>query len=456
MKITSAILAAACCAYVCSATAAQNPQTPPDVPAAVCVEGKCAEADSLTAIRSYSAAAFVDSIGVNVRFSNHKTPYVTSFALAKQKLLDLGVHHVRDAAVARADGTFSASDQAALFREIGGAGIRVAFVFPLNVTQDFVQGFPARVAPSLEAYELPNELNAARADWVATLRQWAPVFQSYVRSSPGNASFPIIGPSLTDKGDNPYGALGDLSSYFDLGNTHAYYSSREPGTVGWGRPGAVPCERWKYGAIGYNVCNAQRVSGSKPVMSTETGWLTNVDSTVAVPEDLHGKYLVRMLLSHFSLGIPRTYIYQLMDSGTDGFNSSGLVTATGQERAAFKEIRALIELLRGGQNIEYPRVVPLALSGDVADVHKIALEKSADKTYAMLWIEKPGMDPITRQRLVIDPRALTMRVGKPYRIVSIRTFDDTGELKPAEAKATGRGDYPLTLTDGVTIVELAR
>jgi hypothetical protein len=420
------------------------------------VEGQCAEADSLTSVRSYSAAAFVDSIGVNVRFSNHKTPYVGSFALAKEKLLASGIRHVRDAAVARAGGGFSANDQAALFREIGAAGVRVAFVFPPDVTQEFVQGFPERVAPSFEAYELPNELNAARKDWVAALRQWAPVFQSYVRSNPATARYPIIGPSLTDKGDNPYGALGELSGYFDFGNTHAYYSSREPETVGWGRPGAAPCERWRYGAIGYNVCNAQRVAGSKPVMSTETGWLTNVDSPVAVPEDLQGKYLVRTLLSHFSLGMPRTYLYQFMDSGSDGFNSSGLVTATGEERPAFKEIKTLIELLKGSETIEHPTAVPLVLSADVANVRRMALEKSAHTTYAMLWIGKPGMDPITRQRLVVEPRALTLRVGKPYRIVSIRAFDDGGALKPAPAKANASGDYPLTLTDGVTIVELAR
>lgn len=439
--------------YLCSAAAAQNS---PQSPTSVCVEGQCAEAGSLTSIRSYSAAAFVDSIGVNVRFSNHKTPYVTSFAVAKEKLLASGIRHVRDAAVAKAGGGFNANDQAALFREVGAAGVRVAFVFPLDVSQEFVRGFPARVAPSFEAYELPNELNAARPDWVAALRQWAPVFQSYIRSNAATAGYPIIGPSLTDKGDNPYGALGDLSSYFDFGNTHAYYSSREPGTVGWGRPGAPPCDRWRYGAIAYNICNAQRVSGSKPVMSTETGWLTNVDSPVAVPEDLHGKYLVRMLLAHFSVGIPRTYIYQLMDSGSDGFNSSGLVTATGQERPAFKEIKQLIDLLQGGKTLENPRVVPLALSGDVADVRKLALEKSADETYAMLWIEKPGMDPLTRQRLVVEPRALTMRVGKPYRVDSIQTFDAGGELKPAVAKAAGSGEYPLTLTDGLTIVKLAR
>ena len=43
-----------------------------------------------------SAAAFVDSIGVNTHFTYPDTPYLCSFPQAKQKLLDLGVSHIRD------------------------------------------------------------------------------------------------------------------------------------------------------------------------------------------------------------------------------------------------------------------------------------------------------------------------------------------------------------------------
>ncbi|MEJ1961714.1 MAG: hypothetical protein WDO56_09280 [Gammaproteobacteria bacterium] len=452
MKFTSWILIAV--GGICVASMAAAPHAPRP-PGEICAGDQCAAADSSTSIQALSATAFVDSIGVNVRFSNHKTPYVTSFPLAKEKLLALGVRHVRDAAVDKAGG-FNDRDQAALFREIGEAGVRVAFVFGPGVSQAFVQGFPARVAPAFEAYELPNEMNAARPDWVQTLRGWAPQFQSYIRSNPATARYPIIGPSLTDKGDNPSGALGDLSGYFDFGNTHAYYSSREPGTQGWGRPGAPPCNPWRYGSTEFNLCNARRVSGQKPVMSTETGWLTDVESPSEVPEDLQAKYLVRMLLLHFDAGIARTYIYQLMDSGSDGFRNSGLVTAIGEERPAFKEIRTLISTLQGGKSVEHPVVVPLALSGDTTSVRKMAFQKSDGTVHVILWLEEPGMDPITRQRQVVTPANVTMRAGNPYRVAAISAFADNGDLQSIATTRPASADQALMLTDALTIVELRR
>src|SRR5262245_26276584 len=90
-------------AYVISAIAGASAlgAARPNPPDPVCVDGKCSSRDTEN-VRARSAASFVDSIGVNVHFSNPRTAYVTRYPEVKQKLLALGVRHLRDGAADRA------------------------------------------------------------------------------------------------------------------------------------------------------------------------------------------------------------------------------------------------------------------------------------------------------------------------------------------------------------------
>ena len=407
-------------------------------------------------IQASSAAAFVDSIGVNVHFSNPGSVYVTRFSMVKERVLALGVTHLRDGAVDRGGG-FSEGDGAALFKELGAAGVRLTFLFNANTHKDFVQGFPARVAPAFEAYEFPNELNTAgTADWVGVLRAWAPVFYSYVQSNGTAPRYPVVGPSLADAGDNPAAALGDLSTYLDFGNTHAYYTARHPATPGWGGPGASPCEVWRYGALDYNLCNARRVSGSKPILSTETGWGSDSKVLGQVTPALQAKYLARMLLLHFNAGVARTFIYQLVDSGSDGFGPYGLVTTTGAEKPAFTQIRNLIGLLHDGPATGSPQALTLTLTGDTADVHTLLFEKS-DRTFRLIaWIEKQGFDPFTRVPVTVAPIPVTLRLEGKARVRAAFLFQDDGTTDKETPSPDVGGRYPLTLTDNLTVLEITR
>lgn len=443
-------MALVCAVLGALAEAADTTAKPPEN---LCIGSQCSFATQPAPAQSRSAAEFVDSIGVNVHFNQLQTPYVTLFPLVKQKLLESGIRHVRDGAADRLGG-FPDRDQSAVFRELGEAGIRVAFIFNPNVTKEFVQGFPARVAPAFEAYEFPNELNA-KPDWVATLRAWAPVFKSYVRSNEATAKYPIIGPSLIDKGDGPHAVLGDLSAYMDFGNTHAYYSSRHPATGGWGAKGAPPCDAWRYGAIDYKLCNTRRVSGTKPILSTETGWGTDTTAKTQLPESLQAKYLARMLLLHFDAGISRTYIYQLIDSGADGFNAYGLLTATGQEKPAYKQIKSLIGLLRDTEPVAAPGVLSLALSGDTADVRSMLFQKSDGSFRVVLWLEKSGFDPLTALSLAVAPRSIDLRLDAAARLNAVSTFRDDGNVQPAALPRASSGEYALTLTDNLTVVAIS-
>jgi hypothetical protein len=429
-------------------------QAAPKPPARVCSTDSCSAALGATQAKASSAARFVDSIGVNTHFSNWTTPYVNNFPMAKAKLLALGVRHIRDGAH-DIRGGFASNDNAGLFRDLANSGIRTTFIFNANVSKELVQGFPARVAPGFEAYEFPNELNGTPDKlWAATLREWAPKFQSYIRSNPAVAGYPIIGPSLIDMGENPWTALGDLSPYMDYGNVHAYYSSRDPATVGWGARAVTPCDPWRYGAIGYKMCNSRRVSGQKRIVSTETGWGTDLKLKGQVPESIQAKYLVRALLLHFDAGVYRTFIYQLIDSGSDSFVAYGLVTATGAEKPSFIEISTLIKLLKDSLEVEQPDSMDMSIAGEVAAVRTMLFQMSDGSFRLILWTEKPGFDPVTAVPIGVPPSNIKLRLKSTATIKSISAFQDNGGVLTSVPPRADAGEYALAVTDNLMVAEI--
>ena len=194
---------------------------------------------------------FTDSVGMNTHLRHARSVYDRDFELLKQRLLGARIRHIRDGAMDQ-DGKFFERDRAGRFRELGEAGIRVTFIFRPMVTREFVQGFPERVRPAFEAYELPNELNQQKnMPWAEVLRVWMPMFSEYVRSGSESARYPIVGPSVADLGGDPQLLLGQKAAELDFGNLHKYYRAFNPATSGYGKPGRPPCEAFRYGALPY-------------------------------------------------------------------------------------------------------------------------------------------------------------------------------------------------------------
>jgi hypothetical protein len=443
---------AACVVSALASTSAVGAATP-NPPDPICVNDKCTFAED-SAMKARSAAAFVDSIGVNVHFSNPRTPYVARFPEVKQKLLALGVRHLRDAAVDR-QGQFWDGDGSEMLRELGSAGMRFTLIFRADVPAEFVQGFPARVAPAFEAYEFPNEANAGQdSDWARSLRDWGERFRSYVRSGRTTARYPIVGPSLEDTGKNPGAALGEMSAFFDYGNAHVYYSSRPPGTDGWGGRGIAPCTAARYGSTSYAMCNQRRVSGTKPIVVTESGWGTDVHIEGQVPEDVQAKYLARMLLLHFDAGIRRTFIYQLVDSASRTFHAYGLLSETIEEKPSFVELRQLIGLLRDAAEPRSLGTLRVALKGDTTELRTMLLQKSDGSFRLLLWIERPAFDPVSRAPIAVTPGSVSVGLGEGATVVATTVFDADGNARTLTPRRDAVGRYALTITDNLTILHI--
>jgi hypothetical protein len=322
------------------------------------------------------------------------------------------------------------------------------------VSREFVAGFPERVRPAFEAYELPNELNLQKnLPWAETLRVWMPLFARYVRDDVGTARYPIYGPSIADKGGDPHKQLGDQSGSLDFGNLHKYYRAFNPATEGYGPPGSPPCQQWRYGSLPFALCQTRRISRDKPIVCTEAGYSSDGPSARAVTPVIQGRYIARMLMLHLKAGIVRTYVYQLADSGSDDGAQMGLLTADGDEKPAWRQLSALMNELddRAGQG--KAKALDLSLGGEVGNVESLLFAKR-DGTYRLvLWIEAQSADPRTGRAVEVPAQAVTLTLPDGYHTRRVTSFEDTGAPR---VRALAGAKPRLSIGDNLSIVEIGR
>lgn len=407
------------------------------------------------------AHRFVDSVGVNTHLRHARSFYDTQFELMKQRLLDARIRHIRDGA-ADVDGDFFERDRAERFRELGEAGIRVSFTFRPMVSREFVQGFPDRVRPAFEAYELPNEMNLQKSlPWAETLRVWMPMFAQYVRDDARSARYPIYGPSIADKGGDPHRQLGDRSPAIDYGNLHKYYRAFNPATTGYGRPGSPPCEALKYGSLPFALCQTRRISGSKPIVCTEAGYASDGPSARSVTPEIQARYIARMLMLHFKAGIARTYVYQLADSGTDGGAAMGLLTSSGGEKPAWRQLSALLNefddgVVEGaGEGAGEVSAAPLdiELAGELENTETLLFAKRDGSYRLVTWIETQSADPRTGRAVDVRTQSITLTLPRGFRAQRLTTFDDTGAPR---VRTLADATPSFMNSDNLSIVEIRR
>jgi hypothetical protein len=399
------------------------------------------------------AYEFTDSVGMNIHLRHARSFYDLEFARVKQLLLAARIRHVRDGAM-DLNGGFFERDRAERFRELGEAGIRVTFIFRPMVTREFVQGFPARVQPAFEAYELPNEFNLQQAlPWAEVLREWMPVFAGYVRTGTESARHPILGPSIADLGGDPHLLLGDRSDDLDFGNLHKYYRAFPPSTSGYGRPGRPPCEAVRYGALPYAMCQVRRISAGKPIICTEAGYTTKGSAERSVTPEVQARYLARMLMLHLKAGIPRTFIYQMVDHGTDEGAGMGLLDADGAEKPAWRQLRALMHEFNDTRPNSAAPSLDVSLSGELENLETLLFAK-ADRSYRLvLWLETPSYDPEAGRELDVAPQEVLLTLPREFQIRSVMTFDESGAATQRRLAGSSRR---LTIDDNLSIVEIVR
>jgi hypothetical protein len=212
-------------------------------------------------------------------------------------------------------------------------------------------------------------------DWPDDVLNTAQVASTKLSADPQTASLERLAPSFvwlpyhqneTYNGTNLKTYLQPLKNYITHGNAHPYCNQSSVAT-----------------------CYAQQVQpvvdyyAPKPVVVTETG-----HSTAQFTETQQAKYLLRILFDFFERGIPRTYIYELLDEPTAATSTEqnfGLLNEDGREKPAFMWLKNTISLLKDSGSVTL-RELSMIISG--TNLRQTLLQKSDGSHWLALQYDK--------------------------------------------------------------------
>jgi hypothetical protein len=390
--------------------------------------------------RPFSADSIADSIGVNIHLHFGNTVY-SNFPLIQDLLVALGVRHTRDGLVDSAWTEYYERHIA-----LGRLGIKCLFITSPTQSSTLLTSWPSRVPGAFEGYEAPNEYDlSGDPKWPANLQAFVRRLYEAVKSNPATAGFPVVGPSLTQAAS--YTQLAGLQQYFDFGNVHNYFGGRNPGTPGWGEGG--------YGSFAYNINLEQTAWPHKPIVTTETGYITDTMVPQGIPESVAGKYAPRVILEQALHGISRTYIYELIDEGSaiagkDG--AFGLARMDGSQKPAFKALKNLIATLTDPGPQGSPQILEFSLAGAPKNVHHLVMAKRNGSYYVAFWEEEQNYDFTKSAETPVTPENFTFTSSRVFKTTQLIAFSADGSLKSTELAPSSR--IPLVATDCVSILRL--
>lgn len=343
----------------------------------------------------FSAQAFTNSVGVNIHLNY---PQYSNYDLILRYLLAANIKHVRGGG----DYLLSSAQpgEIAEYNTMAASGMKFDMGMTYGDTSQQIADFMHLVNPGvIEAIEAPNEIDqhcdsingcVQNANWVRedqfALQQI--LFPNRNQITPRAL---VYGPSTAFSDYHP---LGDLSAYEDFGNTHDYMAGFNPETVGFG---GVGYGGYGYGSILYNMANAKQASLTKPIIATEFGFQISDEKQNFVPESYQGTYLLRQILQHYITGLPKSYVYELKDSGGQNF---GMLRDDYSARPSFVQLAGLQNILSDSSPVSNC-VLPLKVN--TTGVEVMGMCKSTGEYDLILW------QPV----LTYDPNALTANIFQP-------------------------------------------
>jgi hypothetical protein len=399
--------------------------------------------DEAAADPAAAADAFVDTIGVNVHLRYLDTPYADYEGIIRPRLEESGIRHVRDG---------GALDDEAFFRKLNDlatVGVRSNLIMsPAEVTPAEAVAIAKAARSSVASIEGPNEPNVFLRDLFPDgIREYQTQLYAAIKADPETASLPVLAPSLAYDAEDA-DRLGVVPG--DFGNTHSYAAGQVPG---------VRLDTIQLPA-------AEAVSPGKPIMATETGYHTAVNTTGGQPgisERAGGKYLPRTYLEHFNRDVRRTFAYEFLDElgDPDRFPSDpelddsearfGMLRSDGSPKPAFTAITHLIRLLEDPGPAFAPTAPRYSLSGNVTDLHRTVLQKRDGTWFVILWLNARSYDLDAKADLDVPAQAVTLTLAQ--RVRRATTYRPAGSSAPL-AVAENVETLVLQVPDEPLVVEL--
>jgi hypothetical protein len=390
---------------------------------------------SVTGEQALSNFQFTDSVGVNVHLAYGNTVYASQFPLIMQSMISLGVKHYRDGL-----NQYAPSFQYENAEMLGKAGIKADWLMDPNNSASIINSAYANAPDATAEFEGPNEDDAAAGP---TLLAFMQLLNITVRGNPATAAMPIIAPSFTQPAS--FATQGNLGSLINFGNTHDYFGNRNPETTPYGGS-FYNCGG--YGSMPFNICLSEMVGVNEPVVSTETGYASGVGLSDAVI----GRYELRTLFESLSLGIVRTFLYELIDDPSS--LNYGLLTGSFSPRPAYTAIQNVLSLLK---DVSFPQPGKLnyTLAGNTQNVNHLLLQKSDGTFYLAIWLAVQDADPNNpSSTYTVAPQEVTLSASTPIGGATTYVLDDSGNVTSLSAELTN-GSLSIVVTDRVTLIALS-
>ena len=387
---------------------------------------------AFTSQAASAASAFVDSVGVNVHNGYYGTPYGDKPARITALVAQLGVHHLRD-------GTYPGqTNLCTLDQAYAASGVYFDYIVSPAETDSQLSSWQSCTAPAAQTYEGYNEYDlSGDPNWVTVLQ----AAQQQIYAFGSGLGLPVVGPSLTTEA--AYGEVGSVPA--NTGNMHDYLSGHNPGSPGWGGTDQFGV----YGSLAYFIAIARQTTGQAPMWSTETGYGDAPGSLWYVPVQTKVHYELRTLFDQWNLGVPRTYLYELVDQGGGDFGSYGLVDAGTQPKPIFHALAALLARLSVKNSA--PASLDYALTAG-STVDSTLLATRPGSFVLALWEEVPEWDPTTSQAIAVSPVPVNLAFPAAPRSMSVTTFALTG--KPVTSAITPSTSVSLQVDGGVSLIDI--
>lgn len=404
----------------------------------------CAIQAQVQAARSFD---FDNSVGVNTHwYYGANFQYQPQFSNLVNRLKQAGIDHFRDGEFAQ--GYNTPSWITAMYTQLASNGIKAELIVAQGQTLSQLES-GLRAYPGLEAIEPFNEWDAnGGPNWRATLLNELP----QIKQAGKDLGLTVLGPSMIDEDDAD--KLGNLSPYINVDNMHSYSGGRNPETQGWGD---FDSEGNSYGSLAWNLDMVHAYGPGLPAYATETGYQTTSTPTQnQVPEQVEGTYAPRLLLDYFKNGVPRTYIYELIDDppGTPVTQTGyGLLRYDLSPKPAFTAISNLLSVLKDGSTSFSPGSLDYTLNGDMDGVESLLLQKSNGDFYLNVWLDGSIYDVNKLVSTPQTPHSLTLTVPAGDTVSYVASFNPDGTITET---TPNQPTYTVNVNSCVTTVRIGK
>ena len=339
------------------------------------------------------ASRMRDTLGLNIDLWRTQDGY-RDFAPVLAKVTELRLRHARV-------GMQSTGEHGlARMQQLGRIGVRLDVVMGDAFGRYNTAPFSAlderlheNVMPYVDSVEGTNEPDlAGQPDWSARAKGHQ---GSVVQSVKAERRQPVavVAPSLGRLANVP--ALGSYAGLADAANAHAYSSAGEP---------SAPLDQWA------QTLDADQLPGG-PVVVTEAGFQTDVGQTkyhTPLPAEIAASYTPRIVLEAIRRGMPRVYLYEMIDRWSDPFGVDtaahfGLLHADLRPKPAWTAmVRLQRTLLDGGAPDRSVQALGATVVEGPGDLRALAFRRSDGTATLALWRAVSEWD---NQALVATPAA---------------------------------------------------